>query len=98
MFLVLGEMPHEAVWSQWLGGVAGKLPAKLACNPEALACYEAMPRGVYNAVYESQVYYTMYMHTKPEFAGYPEDSLFYKRTIPTLIAVGLPRGAQQCPL
>ena len=94
MFLVLGEMPHEALWTQWLEGVVDKLPARLACNPEALACFEALPKGVNNVVYESQAYYTIYMHTKPDFPGYPEGSLFYNRVIPTLIQVCLHHPAQ----
>ena len=87
MFLVSGPMPHEAVWTRWLKAVEGKLPAAVLCNAGAMACLDAMPKDQSHPVLAAQYLYTMYVHTKPEFPGYPKGSLFHNRAISTLLPV-----------
>ena len=81
LFLVLDDIPHEALWRKWLDGIGGKLPARLLCNGEAMACFKALPPGGTDPVYDAQHFYTLYVHTKPEFPGYPEGHLFHNRII-----------------
>ena len=50
-------------------------------------------------MYDSQHLYTIYIHTKPDFEGYLEGSLFYKREVPAPIQVScwLPGGRGSFP-
>ena len=89
MFLVSGEMPHEAMWTRWFSAIRGVLPATVLCEPEAVQCLQMLPKGSANEVYASQHLFTIYVHTKPEYEGYPEGSLFHNRVISTLLPVML---------
>lgn len=88
LFLVLDEIPHEEVWKRWLDGAAYKIPARLLCNADAMACFKELPASGTHVSYNAQHFYTIYVHPKPDFPGYSEGSLFHSRVIPTRVKVG----------
>ena len=68
-------------------GLEARVPGKVLCNQTALACLERLPQENNSEVYMSQHLYTIYVHTKPDFHGYPEGSPFYHRVVPRPIQV-----------
>jgi hypothetical protein len=90
LFLVRGPQPHEALWSQWLSNLAYITSHHVQCNRTVWDCYnEALvPKERALSVYDQQQYFTIYVHTKPSFAGYPPGSIFHGRVIENLHKVG----------
>ena len=70
-------------------GIDSRYPAAVICNETATACADALPHSNRNSssAYMMQNFYTIYVHTKPEFPGYPEGSLFRDREVPSPIQV-----------
>jgi hypothetical protein len=66
-------------------GIEGRVPGQVLCREEAVTCLNVLPRGNASEVYTQQHLYTIYVHTKPEFPGYPEGSLFHQRVVPSPI-------------
>lgn len=83
MFLVRGDVYHEAVWTQWLGDVIGMVPSSVACNEELSQCYKGMQerKSPPRSVYDEQSYYSIVVHPKPEFHGYSNGSIFDGRIV-----------------
>jgi hypothetical protein len=89
MFLVNGEMFHEAVWNQWIGNLANEIPSSIACHKEARDCYKKLvekPKPA-KSVYDEQSFFSIYVHTKPDFLGYKNGSIFDGRIVEERIEV-----------
>ncbi len=67
LFLAPGAMPHEEVWTAWIGALAEKTRSEIFCNPEAFACYDAQRKtgDEIHSVYDQQDFFTIYLHTSP---------------------------------
>ncbi len=39
MFLVREDVYHEAVWTQWLGDIAGSVPSSIVSIEDLSECY-----------------------------------------------------------
>ncbi len=89
MFLVRGHMYHEAVWTQWLEDVAGIVPSSVACDEELSKCYKGMQErnSPPRSPYDEQSFYSIVIHTKPDFPGYSEGSIFNGRIVEERIQV-----------
>ncbi|BDA44732.1 probable glycosyltransferase BC10 [Coccomyxa sp. Obi] len=83
MFLVRGEVPLVEVWTQWIGNLAGRVPASILCDEELERCYRDMQerKGPPKSVYDEQTFYSIYIHTKPHFPGYESGSIFDGRVV-----------------
>ena len=87
-------------------GIDSRYPVAVICNETATACADALPHSNRNTseAYMMQNFYTIYVHTKPDFPGYPEGSLFHKREVPAPIQVlphllrAAPAQSCMCPL
>ena len=88
MFLTRGPMPHERVWTRWLSGLADLLPAAITCSPRLSACFaqHKMPETK-NVIHDAQHFYSIYIHHKPSFKGYPPDSIFHGRQTQRMVEV-----------
>lgn len=89
MFLVRGDIHHEASWTQWIGNVANILPPSIACNDEARGCYTKMldKQKPAKSIYDEQTFFTIYVHTKTDYPGYQKGSIFDGRVVDPLIQV-----------
>ena len=81
LFLIIDRIPHEAVWTEWLGQLEDMMPASFLCDKEVLGCYEGLMPEKRHSVYDAQPYITLYVHPVPQFRGFPLGSIFYKREI-----------------
>ena len=84
LFLVRGPQPHEQLWTQWLSNLAEMAPATVQCNETAWTCYKTVSNVPKQSAYDKQQYYSLYVHTKPDFPGYPPGSIFAGRVVQTL--------------
>ncbi len=89
MFLVRGEVPHAEVWTQWIGNLAGRVPASILCNKKLERCYRDMQesKGRPKSVYDEQTFLTIDIHPKPHFPGYESGSIFDGRMVDERVEV-----------
>lgn len=81
MFLVIGSMPHEAVWTEWFSQLADKVPAQIACSDRLMRCLQQMGSQTKHSVYDAQHLFTIQVHPTPDFPGYPPGSIFAGREL-----------------
>lgn len=89
MFLVRGDIYHEDVWTAWIGDLADLVPPSLFCDEALAQCYRDMPQrqAVPKSVYDRQSYFSIVVHTKPNYPGYNEGSIFDKRIVQERVEV-----------
>ena len=89
MFLVRGDIYHEDVWTAWIGDLADLVPPSLFCDEVLAQCYRDMPQrqAIPKSVYDRQSYFSIVVHTKPNFPGYNEGSIFDKRIVQERVEV-----------
>ena len=99
LFLVRGPQPHEQLWTQWLSNLDGMIPANVQCNETAWACYKSalLPDVQRQSAYDKQQYFSIYVHTKPDYPGYPPGSIFSGRVVPMLHKVSCFQALSPCP-
>ena len=83
MFLVRGNIYHEDVWTAWIGDLVNLVPPSLFCDEALAQCYREMPerQTAAKSVYDLQVYFSIAVHTKPDFPGYKGGSIFDGRIV-----------------
>ncbi|CAL8469014.1 g8555 [Coccomyxa elongata] len=90
LFLTRGYLQHHDTWQLWLEAVQGMLPVyaihKISCTAEAIStaghsCGMSGGRGAL----QQQHLFAIYVHvgSNENFAGFPRDSVFHGRVIPT---------------
>lgn len=89
MFLVRGDLPHEEVWTEWIGSLAGLVPYSVLCDSRVERCYRDMLErsSPPKSVYDKQTYFSIVVHTKPHFEGYESGSIFDGRIVDDRIEV-----------
>ena len=89
MFLVRGEIYHADVWTEWIGNLAGRVPASIMCDKVLEECYRDMqhPNWPPRSVYDEQSFFSIVVHTKPQFEGYEKGSIFDGRIVDERIEV-----------
>lgn len=91
MFLVRGDMNHEAAWTQWIANVGNILPPSISCSEQVSACYSQLldSQKPVRSVYDEQTFFTIYVHTKPVYPGYKNGSIFDGRIVEPRVEVQL---------
>lgn len=91
MFLVIGKIPHEEIWTSWIGNLAGVVPASIGCDPELERCYRDMQASTVppKSVYDEQTFFNIVVHPKPRFEGYSSGSIFDGRIVEERTEVAL---------
>lgn len=75
LFLTLGPMPHERLWTLWLEGAAGLVPLEAVreptCSKERLSHIQShcARRGAAGGVLHAQHLFSVYIHPPPGYAG-----------------------------
>ncbi len=89
LFLVRGEMYHEDVWTEWIGSLADLVPPSILCDDALNKCYRTLPQYSIppKSVYDRQTYYSIFVHTKPDFPGYSSGSIFDARIVDERVEV-----------
>lgn len=98
MFLVRGDIYHEDVWTAWIGDLADLVPPSLFCDEVLAQCYRDMPQRqvIRKSVYDRQVYFSIVVHTKPNYPGYNEGSIFDNRIVQERVEVRVSRPETCC--
>ena len=75
LFLVRGDMPHERLWERWFSSVDSTVYAGCVPRGSAMPAVCASRAGV-DAIARQELY-NVYIHSSPDYAGYPESSVFH---------------------
>lgn len=83
MFLVRGEIYHEDVWTEWIGNLADIVPASIVCDEDVAHCFRGMLQrnAPIKSIYDRQIYYSIVVHTEPDYSGYNSGSIFDGRIV-----------------
>lgn len=75
LFLVRGNMPHEALWRRWFEEVDSTVFSGCALrdSDKPATCY----RKERSDPIARQELFSVFVHSSPDFPGYPDDSLFH---------------------
>ncbi|BDA44694.1 probable glycosyltransferase BC10 [Coccomyxa sp. Obi] len=90
MFLVRGDIYHEDAWTQWIGDLADIVPASIVCDDALNTCYQDMLQrsAPLKSAYDRQLYYSIVVHTKPDYPGYKNSSIFHGRIVKDRVETG----------
>ena len=75
LFLVRGNIPHEALWRRWFEEVDGTVFS--GCAPRGSDKPATCSREERSDPIARQELFSVFVHSSPDFPGYPGDSLFH---------------------
>ncbi|KAK9842061.1 hypothetical protein WJX81_006609 [Elliptochloris bilobata] len=87
LLLTRGALPHEGAWRLWFAAAAGEVPLAAlragGCSAKAFADVAAAcsANALAADAIGNQHMFSVYVHTPPDFAGFPPNSLFHGREI-----------------
>lgn len=75
LFLVKGYVPHERLWERWFRSIDSMVYA--GCLPRGSAAPAGCASRAGRTVIARQELFNVYVHSSPDFAGYPDSSVFH---------------------
>ena len=75
LFLVKGDMPHERLWERWFNSIDSTVYT--GCLPWGSAAPAGCTSRAGRSAIARQELYNVYIHSSPDYAGYPESSVFH---------------------
>ena len=75
LFLVKGDMPHERLWERWFSSIDSTVYA--GCVSQGSAAPAGCASRAGTSAIARQELYNVYVHSRHDYAGYPESSVFH---------------------
>lgn len=75
LFLVRGDMPHEALWRRWFEDVDSAVFS--SCAPRGSKKPGFCSQKERSNPIARQELFSVFIHSSPNFQGYPDDSVFH---------------------